>query len=77
MSQKRSKICYVSHAVIASNFQADCHVCYTNDETCSIHDGLHTVTGDDMCNALTIFRNVSIMKYQGHFRHAKCLTFPD
>ena len=44
MSPQRSKICFVSHAVIATNFQAECHVCYTNNETCSIHDGLQSVT---------------------------------
>ena len=70
MSSQRSKKCYVSHAVITSNFQADCHVCYTNDETCPIHDGLQPVATDDMCNALTIFRDVSIMKCHGHFSNS-------
>ena len=43
LSSQRSKICYVSYAVITGNFQIECHACYTYDKTCPIHSELQPI----------------------------------
>ena len=84
LSSQRSKICYVSYAVITGNFQIECHACYTYDKTCPIHSELQPIIKDDMCNALAIFRDVSIMKSHSHLmnsylidKHFQIKTFGD
>ena len=64
----KSKLCFVSHAIISNNFKEDCYVCYTSNKICPLHHGLKPVSSDDMCNALTIFRDVSNLYYYWIFK---------
>ena len=58
---ERSKICYVSYAIVSSNFQVDCYECYTTNKICQLNIGLKSGPFNDMCNVLYTLRDVSLL----------------
>ena len=57
---QKSKLCYVSHAIIPNDFPVECYECYSNGYVCKLHKILQPVSPDDMCNVLHTLRNVSL-----------------
>ena len=55
----KSKLCFVSYAIMSNDFKENCYVCYKSNKICPSHHGLRQLSSDDMCNALTTFRDVS------------------
>ena len=56
-----SKICYISYAMVSSNFQVDCYECYTTKKICSLHLGLRAMPSNDICNVIHTLRDVRLM----------------
>ena len=44
---QKSKLCYVSHAIIPNDFPVECYECYSNGYVCKLHKILQPVSPDD------------------------------